>query len=429
MQSALRAIGAWLAFPGRYFFWGSLGIVLFSAWVIGTQVGDRWGFANSALYQDVLDRWGAPIVQPAPSARFVESGSVFNTLGALPFDSQKVRVHAAMNYRRRGLVYFSGFEFDFEGAYALTNPEAHAIDVAFVFPIHAQRNRILLSDLRFAVDGKAAAIPLDEESDKLVWTGRLEPGQTARFDLGFRGRGLDGLTYRLDPSLPVRDFELDLRIVGGGDEIDYAQGVLPSHRVEATADGVDLHWGFPSLESGVPVGVILPSEESYDAIITTMVWRSPGTFALFFGALTVLAAWRRRPLERYEAYLVASGYAFFFVLLPYLAAYMDFHVAYGLACGLIGALLVAFLTKILSPDARRALVGLVFALLVVPTAAVILQRHTGLIYSIEILFGLGFAMWLATRAELREVLRGFERRLSPNPTLPPDSEETSDAPA
>ena len=107
----------------------------------------------SELRQDVMERWGAPITQPAPSVRYVESGSVFNTLQALPLDRQAITLDADMNYRKRGLVYFSGFEFRFRGLYGISNPEPHAIDVVFVFHVHAEKNRILLSDRTFLING------------------------------------------------------------------------------------------------------------------------------------------------------------------------------------------------------------------------------------------------------------------------------------
>ena len=131
MFQKLRGI---LGLPGRFHTWGCLAIVLVTAFAITTQICDRHGFANSELRDDVMNRWGAPITQAAPSVRYVESGSIFNTLHPLPLDSQKVEVDTAMNYRKRGLVYFSGFEFNFRGAYSVENPERHPID-------HVQRRR------------------------------------------------------------------------------------------------------------------------------------------------------------------------------------------------------------------------------------------------------------------------------------------------
>src|SRR5262245_49999477 len=190
----LRRIRAWLGLPGRYYAWGSLACVLLTLFVIAGHIADRQGFANAALREDVMERWGAPIQQAGPSVRWVQSGAVFTTLERLALDSQRVRVDARMNYRKRGLVYFSGFEFDFKGDYAVTNPTDHDIDIVFVFPVQIER-RSMLSELAFAVNGAPEPLPLAESADRLTWTGRLEKGQTARFAIGFKGRGLDLFNY------------------------------------------------------------------------------------------------------------------------------------------------------------------------------------------------------------------------------------------
>ena len=44
--------------------------------------------------EDVEKRWGAPVVQPAPSLRYARSGTVFTELESLPFDNQHVQVQA-----------------------------------------------------------------------------------------------------------------------------------------------------------------------------------------------------------------------------------------------------------------------------------------------------------------------------------------------
>lgn len=397
----------WLRFPGRYYFWGCLLIVAFSAFVISMQITDRHGFANSELRESVLDRWGAPIDQPAPSVRYVQSGSVFNTLHTLALDRQEVVLDAAMNYRKRGLVYFSGFEFEFRGRYAASNPESHDIDVVFVFPIHAERNRILLSDLYFAVNGESSEIALADGTDKLVWTGRLAPDEAADFEIAFTGRGLDMFTYRMDPAVPARNFSLDIRI-DGGHNYDYAAGMVPAQSVAIEGDRISLGWDFSSLESGVPVGVILPSEKAFDSIIVTMIRRSLVTFALFFACVVAVSLYTDRRLMRHESYLIASAYAFFFVLLPYLAAYMHFYLGYFLTTLAIGTLLQVYLERTFSVRARYYAAGAVIALLTLPTLAVILQNYTGLIYSLEILAGLALLMVLTTQPAFRSILGQLE---------------------
>lgn len=391
-----RSFSSIVAVSSRFHVFGSLAIVVFATTVIATQISDRQNFANSELYREVVDRWGAPIDQPAPSVRYVESGVVFTQLSTLELASQDVRVNAAMNYRKRGLVYFSGFDFAFDADYSIANPLERAIDVVFVFPVALDRNRVLLQGLRFEVDGETQPAELGDGRSALVWTGRLEPEEKARVSIHFEGRGLDSFTYRLDPAVPAKDFAFSMT-VNGGHNFDYPGGVVPAHDVVEGDEGMTMRWAYPALESGVPVGTVLPSEKSFDTIIKTMAVRAWVPFLGLLIALTVLASLRGRVLRFYESYLVAAAYGFFFVLLSYLAAFMNFYAAYAASIGLVGALLVAHGTWILGRDARARLVGLVAAFLFVPTLAAIAQGYTGLIYTFEILTALTLVMFLSSR--------------------------------
>ena len=310
MRSFFRALVCPFTIPARHYFWGGLLIVLFTSWVVIDQVGNRWNFAGSELHQDVMARWGAPIDQPAPSARFVESGAVFSTLEELPFDSQELKLKAKMNYRKRGLVYFSGFEFSFQGHYRLTNPRAKAIDAVFVFPIQSNQNRILLSDLSFTIDGHAETIPMHSRRDKLVWTGRIEPQKSVLFKIELKGQGLDRFKYLLDPAISARNVDVVID-VEGGDNYDYPNAVVPAHRIETKPGHISLSWHFDSLESGVPIGLLLPSETSFDAVIITMTLRAWAPFAVLFVISVVLARINQQHITRHDAYFMSAVYSFF----------------------------------------------------------------------------------------------------------------------
>jgi hypothetical protein len=386
--------------PARYHFWGCLAIVLGVGVAISGQMGDRRNFADSELHRDVMERWGAPIVQPSPSVRFVPSGAVFNALAPLPLARQEIAVDTQMNYRRRGLVFFSGFDFALRGDYAIENDQGRDIDVVFVFPIQVEKNRVLLSDLAFTVDGAAATPQLAEGGDKLAWTGHLAAGGRVDLHVAFRGRGLDSFTYVLDPAQPVKQFHLALRIAGG-DHFDYRDGVVPAAESRAEGGRVQLDWRYASLESGIPAGVILPSEKAYDELIATMVRRAWAPFLLFFAGVVALCVLEKRRLRFYESYLVAAAYALFFVLFAYLAAFINFYVAWLLALAVVGGLLYSYLRLALSALAARYLLPLLGSTLVVPNVAVALQGYTGLIYTLEVTTLLAVAMFVTSRSAAR----------------------------
>lgn len=399
----MKRLLALLLLPSRYHLFGSLAIVLLVSATISGQMLDRTSFANSELHRDVMDRWGAPIIQPSPSVRFVPSGAVFNTLSPLALQSQEVVVDATMNYRKRGLVYFSGFDFTFRGDYTARNDQGRDIDIAFVFPISLEKNRVLLSNLLFTVDGQPAKVDLDNSSDKLVWTGRLSAGSQVAFRVAFHGRGLDSLTYSLDPASPVRNLHLAMHI-RGGDHFDYPDGVVPANASRAHGDEVWLDWRYDSLQSGIPVGIILPSEKSFDQLIATMVRRGWAPFLLFFAGLCALCMYFNRPLRMYESYLLAAAYGLFFVLLAYLAAFLNFYVAWVVSLATAGGLAFGYLRFVLPRSAGRYVVGLLLSSLGVPTAAVVLQGYTGLIYTLEILALIATGMALTTRPSVRALI-------------------------
>jgi hypothetical protein len=397
-RHVLKLLRLFVVEPIRFHFWGSFAIVLLVSSVLAFRITDRRGFADGELHRDVMERWGAPIRQPMPSVRYVPTGAVFNALEPLPLTRQEVKVDAAMNYRKRGLVYFSGFDFRFTGDFETENPFDQDVDVAFVFPIAMEKNRVLLSELAFTVNGAAAPVALGPGGDKLLWTGRLKPKERLGFRVAFKGRGLDAFTYVMDPSAAVRNVGLSVNI-RGGDHYDYADGVVPATSVERSGDAVRLAWRFDSLESGIPIGVVLPSERSFDSIIATCVSRSWAGFLLFFAGLVALCLHHGRPPRIFESYLFASAYALFFVLVAYLAAYVHFYVAWVLALAVTGGLLCGYAALLLPRGAWRPVAGLVAGCLAIPTLAVILQGYTGLIYTLESLALIATLMVASARPE------------------------------
>src|SRR3954469_17941315 len=396
----IRRAARWLSSPHLF---GSLFIVAFASAVISDQVSHRTDFADSELVKEVESVWGAPVSQPAPSLRAVQSGSIFTELRPVAFDQQHVQVDARMNYRKRGLRYFSGFDFTFSGHYTAVNRFDHDADVAFIFPLTANKSQVLLSELMFKVNGADASLDLGEEGNRLMWAGRIPQGATAEFFIRYRARGLESFLYRLDPSLPAHDVKLHVG-VQGGENYDYPAGALSAQKVSQASGAVALDWEFPSLESGVNLGVILPSEMTYDSIVATMAQRSWVPFLGLMAALAALGIRHRRPPAFYEAYLVAAAYGFFFVLLAYLAAFMSFYVAYGVSVLGIGAAVVTFLQRVFSAERRWVLASAWGLTMLVPTGAVVLQGYTGLIYTLEILAVLLGLMVAATRQGVRAFL-------------------------
>jgi hypothetical protein len=225
-------------------------------------------------------------------------------------------------------------------------------------------------------------------------------GKSAQMVIRYRGRGLDSFVYHLDPALRAQDVHLTIAVTGG-DHFDYPERVLAASQSETRASGFTLRWGFPSLESGVALGVILPSQKTFDTWIATMARRSVAPFCGFLVALAVFGLRAGRPLLFYECYLLAAIYGFFFVLLAYLAAFTNFYFAYLVCVVGLGAAVLIYLWRLFPGESPRHLALVWISTMVVPTLAVTLEGYTGLIYTLEILGLLLAAMTLSTREGVR----------------------------
>lgn len=382
---------------------GGIFIIAFAVWVIAGQVSHRTDFASTELADDVESRWGAPVEQAAPSLRAVQSGTVFTELAPLSLSQQRVKVDATMNYRKRGLAYFSGFDFTFDGTYLAENPEPHDIDVAFVFPIEVDKSQVLLSELAFSVDGAPSSMDLGELGDRLVWTGRMPVGGKTEFHIRYRARGLESFVYRLDPALQARNVTLNIDVTGG-DNIDYPPFVLAASS-NTTGDGkAALEWKYPSLESGVAMGVILPSVKKYDELMATMAFRAVVPGIVFLIGLSLLSLRHRRKLHIWETWVAAAAFGFTSVLLAYLGAFLHFLAAWGLTMVGMGAAVVLYVSRLFPNERVHWLAFAWVATQVLPTLAVLLPGYTGLIYTLELLTGLLAVMTLVTRKEVRAFL-------------------------
>ncbi len=94
----------------------------------------------------------------------------------------ETRVQATLDarYQEQDGIIVTVYDLDFHGEYHLVYPgpvPTTTIELYFPFPSNLET----LHDVRFLVNGEPAEIPLSEQADKLVWTGRLAPGESATF--------------------------------------------------------------------------------------------------------------------------------------------------------------------------------------------------------------------------------------------------------
>ena len=127
-----------------------------AAWaVLGSTIFYRTYNAESGLSGRVASTWGAPQEQVPPTIRrewweektveVEEKGKKTtkkeNYLRSEPAKIEGSRITAALHvdYRQKGLLWFSTYKVDFEGAYAFQNPRPSEEEFAIALPFPAQQ--------------------------------------------------------------------------------------------------------------------------------------------------------------------------------------------------------------------------------------------------------------------------------------------------
>ena len=126
------------------------------AWaVLGSTIFYRTYNAESGLSGRVASTWGAPQAQapPAIAREWQEEKTVEveekgkkttrtekqTHLEAVRIDASRVAANLHIDYRQKGLLWFSTYKVDFEGAYTFQNPTAREEEFVIQLPFPAQQ--------------------------------------------------------------------------------------------------------------------------------------------------------------------------------------------------------------------------------------------------------------------------------------------------
>src|SRR5260370_19220279 len=126
------------------------------AWaILGCTIFYRTYDAESGLSGRVASTWGAPQAQAPPAIAYewheektveVEEKGKKITRTERQIHSEAVKIDASrlaatlhIDYRQKGLLWFSTYKGDFDGAYTLQNPSAREEDFLFQHPLPAQQ--------------------------------------------------------------------------------------------------------------------------------------------------------------------------------------------------------------------------------------------------------------------------------------------------
>lgn len=385
------------------------------AWaILGSTIFYRTYNSDSQLKGRVASNWGAPQQQGPPAATYVEKVSKPITtvengkqttrieerefVHSLPLEKSRVTVNLHLDYRRKGLLWYSTYRVKFAANYEFTNPEDTPRDVTFT--LHLPTEQAIYDDVSLGVNG----VPLQLSGNKMDTYGRtrLEPHEAAVLSVAYGSQGLDTWKYDFGEGVSqVRDFELHATTDFGG--FDFPENTLSPTQERPLTDGWELSWNYKNLLSGYTIGIAMPQKLQPGPLAGRISYFAPVSLLFFFFVLFTLTTIRGIELHPMNYFFLACAFFSFHLLMAYLVDHLSIHIAFALCSFVSIFLVVSYLRLVVGMRFAAVEAGIAqLVYLVLFSYAFFFEGYTGLAITIGAILSLFVAMQVTGRIRWSE---------------------------
>ncbi len=363
------------------------------------RVSSSWGTTQeqtppTAAYQIISHRQVASAESGTSAVRSVEEKSWVT----LPLEQSRAIAALHLDYRKKGLLWYSTYQVDFAGVYRFSNPSDQAQEVTF--RMHLPASQAVYDDLNFSVNDVSVATT--SEKNEAVARMLLQPHETAALRVAYRSHGLDNWSYGFgDEVTQVKDFQL--HVTTNFAAFDLLENTLSPTEEIRQANGWDLVWNYKNLVSGYHVGIALPQKLQPGPLAGRISYFAPVSLLFFFFALFLLTTLRGIELHPMNYFFLACAFFSFHLLLAYLVDHASIHVAFVICSAVSIALLLSYLRLVAGMRGALVEAGLAqFVYLVLFSYAFFFEGFTGLAITIGAILTLFIAMQTTARIHWTE---------------------------
>lgn len=364
------------------------------AWaILAGTIESRTHSSDEHLRGRAQSVWGTPQIQYAPLGEYWVTEK-----HALVPASSDIAVDLNLEYRKKGLLWYSTYRVGFQGDYDFKNPDsvARAIYVSLKLPAA----QAIYDGLQFSVDGRTIqpVIAAEKASVNL----NLAPLQAVKLGIRYRSQGLDSWSYSFGDNVnSVENFHL--RMATDFKEIDFPDNTLSPTEERRAGPGWQLDWNYKNLLSGYRIGMAMPAKLQPGPFASEISTFAPVSLFFFFFVIFILTITRNVELHPMNYFFLAAAFFAFHLLLAYLVDHFDLYLSFVVASVVSVLLVVTYL---------RSVVGTRFALreaalaqilyLVLFSFAFFFRGYTGLSITVGAILTLFVAMQMTGKVRWAE---------------------------
>jgi inner membrane protein involved in colicin E2 resistance len=387
------------------------------AWmVLGTSIVLRTESTGSQLSGRVASTWGTAQEQHPPAVSYVtqttktieveEHGRRINknetkdVTNWVPLDASRIVADFHIDYRQKGLLWFSTYRVGFTGDYKFQNPTAEERRFTIKLPLPAKQ--AVYDGVEITLDEHP--LPLDFGGTEVTAHGTLGPNAGGVVRAAYRSQGQDNWNYKFsngDEVSRAKDFHFLIKTDFSG--FDFPENSLSPTEKRQTAQGWELRWDYQNLVSGFNVALKMPQKLQPGPLAGRIAYFAPVSLFFFFFLVFILTTLRGIDLHPMNYFFLACAFFAFHLLLAYLSDHVSIHAAFAISSAVSILLVVSYLRLVV--DSRFALVdaGLAqFIYLVVFSYAFFFEGFTGLAVTIGAILTLFVVMQMTGRIQWAE---------------------------
>jgi inner membrane protein involved in colicin E2 resistance len=390
------------------------------AWaILGATVFSRTYSSDTRLKDQVSSSWGTSQDQTAPHAGYTVMVSEVSVTPdanglplrvnketakwvALPTDKSRINVDLQLNYRKKGLLWYSTYGVQFSGSYEFTNSTGKEQTVTFILPLPAQR--AMYDNLALSLDG--VTVPALPGDNQFYATAQIPAHKTATFAAAYHSQGLDRWSYNFgDGTAQVKDFQL--HVSSNLPTYNLPENTLSPTEERKTADGWRLDWNYKTLVSGFHIGVAMPEKLQPGPITERISFFAPVSLLFFFFVIFILTTLRGIDLHPMNYFFLACAFFAFHLLMAYLADVVSLYVAFVICSCVSVFLLVSYLRLVAGMRGMAYEAGVAqFVYLILFSFAFFFDGFTGLAITIGAILTLFIAMQTTASVSWSEKFAG-----------------------
>jgi len=368
-----------------------------------SQVDQLWGTPQHQLAPQIYYQTTQPVkVETVSGGKIVTETKNETISHPLLLDASDINVNLSIDYRQKGLLWYSTFRVHFVGKYRLNNYTDTEREIFFNFSVPTKNG--LYDNFRFNIGGKE--IPnLDFNAGTLTGKMNLAPGKSETVEVSYGSQGMDEWWYDFGENVSqVKNFSLVMRTDFG--QIDFPQSsISPTHKNDL-GNSWELKWNYTNLLSGVKIGMLMPHKLNPGPWVSEVSYAAPVSLFLFFFVIFLLTTVKRIKLHPMNYFFIGAAFFSFHLLLAYLVDHISIHIAF-LICSIVSIFLVVTYLR-LAVGNRFAFVEagvLQFVYLVLFSYTFFFERYTGLAITILSILTLFIVMQFTGKVDWDSLFR------------------------